>query len=68
MNTTRKMTAFRLPPSTIAKADRLATEMNTTKTAIVVEGIDLVADKVAKANKRAIRRCGEMNDKLVERM
>ena len=56
MTTTRKMTAFRLPPATIEKADRLATEMGTTKTAIVVAGIDLVADKVAKASARAIRK------------
>ena len=59
MSTTRKMTAFRLPPATIEKAGRLATEMGTTKTAIVVAGINLVAEKVAKASARAIRRAGK---------
>jgi predicted DNA-binding protein len=55
----RKMTAFRLPPDSIAKADKLASDIGCTKTEVVVAGINLVAEKVAKAGVRALRRAGK---------
>ena len=59
MTELRKMVAFRLPPTTIERADKLAADMGCTKTEVVVAGINLVAEKVAKAGVRAMRRAGK---------